>query len=229
MTCCCQVFDADGAGLEFIAYEMNRGEVTLAGDNPFLSRDQMRAVMTRSLALYQRRHAGRVPRRVVVHKTTGFKHEEREGCFDAWGSVERVDLIQVQQDTPWRALRMIQNPDTGRGVADRWPLERGTMLHLGGQEVLLWTQGDAPTAASGSHYFKEGRAIPRPLLLRRFAGDGPADEFARDVLALTKMNWNNDALYDLLPTTLEYASTLARVIRRMPTLAPVPYPFRLFM
>jgi hypothetical protein len=43
------------------------------------------------------------------------------------------------------------------------------------------------------------------------------------------MNWNNDALYDVLPTTMEYASTLARLIKRMPRLAPRPYPFRLFM
>ncbi len=229
VTCCSQVFDADGAGLEFIAYEMDRGDVAFRGENPYLSRDQMRAVMARSLALYQQRHGGRVPRRVVVHKTTEFRPAEREGSFDAWGAVDRVDLIQIQQDTPWRSLKMVENPQTHRGRADRWPVERGTMLHLGGQDVLLWTQGDAPSAAEGGHFFKEGRGIPRPLLLRRFAGDGPADEFSRDVLALTKMNWNNDALYDLLPTTLEYASTLARVIRRMPQLAPRPYPFRLFM
>jgi hypothetical protein len=83
-----------------------------------------------------------------------------------------------------------------------------------------------PRRASGSAPF---HYVLGELGAHIVAGDGPADEFARDVLALTKMNWNNDALYDLLPTTLEYASTLARVIRRMPSLAPVPYPFRLFM
>jgi hypothetical protein len=29
------------------------------------------------------------------------------------------------------------------------------------------------------------------------------------------MDWNNDALYDALPVTLEYAKVLARVVKRM--------------
>ncbi|HEY8224863.1 MAG TPA: hypothetical protein VIG25_06260, partial [Pyrinomonadaceae bacterium] len=82
VTCCSQVFDADGAGLEFIAYETD--DVRVERDNPFLSRSDMRRVMARSLALYQNRHAGRSPKRVVVHKSTEFKPDEIEGCFDSW-------------------------------------------------------------------------------------------------------------------------------------------------
>lgn len=71
---------------------------------------------------------------------------------------------------------------------------------------------------------KRGRGIPRPLLLTRFAGDSSAEQICAEVLGLTKMNWNNDALYDSLPTTLDYAQTLARTIKRMPELDPRPYP-----
>jgi argonaute-like protein implicated in RNA metabolism and viral defense len=52
---------------------------------------------------------------------------------------------------------------------------------------------------------------------------------AGEVLALTKMNWNNDALYDTLPTTLRYAQTLAQVIKAMPSLQPKPYSYRPFI
>jgi hypothetical protein len=51
----------------------------------------------------------------------------------------------------------------------------------------------------------------------------------RAVLGLTKMDWNNDALYDYLPVTLSYASVLARTVKRMPSIAPRLYEFRLFM
>ena len=73
VTCCSQVFDADGAGLEFVAYDAN--EVEVQRDNPFLSRAEMFRVMSRSLDLYRRRHAGQSPRRVIVHKSTEFKRE----------------------------------------------------------------------------------------------------------------------------------------------------------
>jgi len=39
----------------------------------------------------------------------------------------------------------------------------------------------------------------RPIRLVRHAGHGTWDDTARSALALSKMNWNNDALYDPLP------------------------------
>ena len=50
-----------------------------------------------------------------------------------------------------------------------------------------------------------------------------------ELLGLTKMNWNNDSLYDRLPVTLSYASVLARVVKRLGTLSSSPYDFRFFM
>ena len=47
--CCSQVFDAEGSGLEFVAYEADG--VRMLGKNPFLRRDQMLKVMARSLAI----------------------------------------------------------------------------------------------------------------------------------------------------------------------------------
>lgn len=228
VTCCSQVFDAEGTGLEFVAYDARGDSLDL--ENPFLSRDDMRAVMARSLRLYQERHAGGLPRRLVVHKSTPFKDEEVEGCFDAWGSVPELELVHLQEDVQWRAVWVKAPAGAGKkGSADSYPVHRGTMLPLGGMDVLLWVQGNAPGPVGGKSYFKEGKAIPRPLLLSRYAGRCTAAELCRDVLSLSKMNWNNDALYDSVPTTLAYASTLARTIKRMPKIGQNPYPFRLFM
>ena len=80
--CCSQVFDAEGSGLEFVAYEAS--DVRLFGKNPFLRRDQMMKVMSRSLSIYQRKHSGDPPRRIVVHKSTEFRQEEVDGVFDAF-------------------------------------------------------------------------------------------------------------------------------------------------
>ena len=222
VTCCSQVFDADGVGLEFVAYET--GDVHVERDNPFLSRTEMHRVMSRSMSLYQRRHGGRVPLRMIVHKSTEFKRDEMDGCFDALSMCPDVRLIQVQQDAPWRGLCL-----SAKNVAGGYPCERGTTLSLGGREVALWTQGNAPDAVQGRDYYKEGKGIPSPLILRRFAGHGSWDDDCRLTLALTKMDWNNDGLYDRLPVTMRYAQVLARVIKRMPQLDSRPYEFRYFM
>jgi hypothetical protein len=225
VTCCSQVFDADGAGLEFVAYDAH--EVEVQRDNPYLSRTEMFRVMTRSMQLYRRRHAGRSPRRVVVHKSTEFKPDEIDGCMEAFHLFEAVDLVQVVEDVAWRGVRMDVGKD-GKGHATSYPVERGSLVGLGPREALLWMHGDVQQVAERS-YFQGGRSTPRPIRLVRHAGHGPWDDTAVSALALSKMNWNNDALYDPLPVTMGYAKVLARVVKRMTGLGTAPYQFRFFM
>lgn len=241
LTCCCHVFDHDGTGLEFLAYETP--EMQRYGDNPYLTRGEMRRVMARSLAMYQSRHAGRSPRRIVVHKLLPFKPDEVEGCFDALGAADEVELVQIQQDAFWRGghldapvqaaprpARAPRRPEPKSKAG--YACQRGSCLMLGGHEALLWTQGNVPQqqmTGGVRDYFKEGKGTPKPVVVRRFAGTTGMMDTCRAVLALTKMNWNNDALYDRLPVTLGFASTLARTIRRMPSLSSRPYDFRFFM
>lgn len=228
VTCCSQIFDAEGSGLEFVAYDVN--EVEIQRDNPFLSRTEMFRVMTRSLDLYRRRHAGRSPRRVMVHKSTEFKPDEADGCMEALHLCEAVDLVQVVEDVGWRGVRIDRGGGESRkGRPAAFPVSRGTVIGLSPSEALLWTHGNVEGIAKRGSYFQGSRSTPRPLRLVRHAGHGPWDDTARATLALSKMNWNNDALYSPLPVTMSYATVLARVVKRMPGLRRTPYQFRFFM
>ena len=228
VTCCSQVFDAQGSGLEFVAYDAH--EVNVQRDNPFLSRTEMFRVMTRSMDLYRRRHAGRSPRRVMVHKTTEFKSDEVDGCMEALHLCEAVDLLQVVEDVPWRGIRIERDTRTrAKGRPAAFPVARGTVIGISPREALLWTHGDVRGIDQRGSYFQGARSTPRPLRLVRHAGHGPWDDTARAALALSKMDWNNDALYDPLPVTMSYAKVLAGVVKRMPELGSAPYQFRFFM
>lgn len=225
VTCCSQIFDAEGTNLRFLLYESQNG--MYEGDNPYLSREDMRRVMARTIDLYQRQK-GAPPSRLVVHKTTNFTPEEVDGCVDALSVVDDLELLTIQ-DTSWQGIR-IDAPRSGgaKGEAAAYPLQRGTVLPLGIHEYALWTQGNAAGVGTGN-YFKEGKGIPHPVLVTRFLGAGGAHASARELLGLTKMNWNNDSLYDRTPVTLSYASILAGVIKRLGSLSSTPYDFRFFM
>jgi hypothetical protein len=228
VTCCSQVFDAGGAGLEFVAYDAH--EVEVQRDNPFLSRSEMFRVMTRSIDLYRRRHSGRTPRRITVHKSTEFKPEESAGCMEALQLCEAVNLVQIVGDVGWRGVRIDPPPVAGqRGSPGRFPVLRGSLVPLGARESLLWMHGSVQGISERGPYYQGKRSTPRPIRLVRHAGHGSWDESARSALALSKMNWNNDALYDLLPVTMSYAQVLARVVKRMAGLGTSPYQFRFFM
>lgn len=220
--CCSQVFDAEGSGLEFVAYEAS--DVRMFGKNPFLHRNEMMKVMSRSLAVYQRKHAGEVPSRIVVHKNTEFKPYEIDGVFDAFPNTENIELVHIQQNSGWRGV-YITRPKQPNG----YPCLRGSTFQLSQHTSLLWTQGDLPAVANGKNYFKEGKGIPEPLILNRYAGRGAMDDLCKETLALTKMDWNNDGPYDRMPVTLNFAGTLASVVKQMPKLEPRSYPVRLFM
>lgn len=122
VTCCSQVFDSDGAGLEFVAYDAR--EVDVEHDNHFLSRNEMFRVMTRSMDLYRHGHAGRSPKRVMVDKSTEFKREERDGCMEALRVCEAVDLAQVVENVDERGVR-IDGRGKGKGNAAAFPIPRG--------------------------------------------------------------------------------------------------------
>ena len=120
VTCCSQVFDADGGGMHFIAYDVGQGNDLR---NPYLSREQMRLIMARSLALYQDRHAGATPRQLVIHKQTPFTPGEVAGCFDAWGSNHRTRLrhARAAQLARRSARRSKASPDTPSTAAPSCP------------------------------------------------------------------------------------------------------------
>ncbi len=233
VTCCSQMFDSDGGGMQFVAYDAQDPieDSTEARRNPYLSRDDMRSVLARSLRLYQSRNGGGVPQRVVIHKTTPFRDQELAGVSDALSALDEIECIEVTANTVWRGVRILQNPSGAtKGIPDRYPVHRGTMIPMSGTTALLWAAGDTPSAAlNGQHFFQGGKSIPSPLLLTRHMGEGPLELIASEILALTKMDWNNDALYNHEPVTISYSQRLARIIANVPDLPRKEFPYRLFM
>ncbi len=233
ITCCSQLFDADGGGMQFVAYDA-RDPLDNSEDarrNPYLSRSDMRAVLARSLDLYRRRNGGQVPQRVAVHKTTDFKEQELAGVSDALAAVKEVECVKVTTDVKWRGV-WLQAPRSqgSKSQPDGYPVHRGTMVPLSGTSALLWIAGNAPSVAQrGGSFFQGGKSIPSPLIFTRQMGRGPLEVIASELLALTKMDWNNDALYDPIPVTIRYSQRLARIIANVPDLPRSVYPYRMFM
>lgn len=229
-TCCSQVFDPDGTGFRFVAYDA-REFTQDQRRNPFLSYYEMQSVLSRSLEIYQSGHSGRVPQKVTVHKNTRFTEDETLGALDSFRESTEVELVQLVKRTDWQGIRF----DTSRPPRPHnYPITRGTYLPLDEREALLWTQG----SVTGVHVdnprynvYKEGtlRPTPAPILLRRFSGAGGWHDTCAGVLGLTKMDWNNNTLYKKLPVTLVYSKAFADIIQQNPHMVNEVYDFRSFM
>ena len=228
-TCCSQVFDPDGTGFKFVAYDAQ--EFTQDKQrNPYLSYYEIQSVLTRSLEIYQRGHFGALPKKVTMHKNTPFKEDEILGALDSFRDGTEVELVQIVKSTDWKGIRFEGSPPTAHG----YPVHRGTYLPVSDNEALLWTQG----SVQGVHVdnprfnvYKEGalKPTPSPVLLRRYSGEGGWHETCTGILGLTKMDWNNNTLYKKLPVTLVYSKAFADILQQNPQMVDRIYDFRFFM
>lgn len=227
-TCCSQVFDPDGTGFQFVAYDTRDFTQDRKG-NPYLSYNEMLAVMSRSLEVYQEGHIGRTPKKVTVHKNTPFKEEEILGTIDAFSGRTEVELVQIIKSSSWMAHRYGNNKK-----AAMYPLARNTIIPTTPNEAFLWSQGSVTGVhmeGPGREVYKEAslKPVPSPLILRRFAGSGGWHDTCSGIVGLTKMDWNNNTLYKKLPVTLEYSQRFARIIQQNPNMINNRFDFRCFM
>lgn len=189
-----QVFDELGNGL------ILRGTpVHLDKDDrvPKLSEEQANILFKAALAEY--RNAMRAyPGRVVVHKTSNFSAQEISGFKSAASDlhIDTVDFVTVM-DSRLRLFR------TGA-----YPPYRGTSLILDDQRQLLYTRGSI-------WYYKTypGMYIPQPLELRVVHSEQSPAFLAREILGLTKMNWNNTQLDGKYPITLSCARKVGEIMK----------------
>ncbi len=233
-TCCSQVFDPDGTGFEFVAYD-TKEFITDRKGNPYLSYQEMQSVLSRSLHVYQNSHNGKIPRKIFVHKTSHFTEEEIQGAFDAFGGKTELELIQVVRRSNWYGLKV--DPPTANQPKPHpadYPINRGLYQPITKTECLLWTQGSvvgAHTTKPEQSVFKEAalKSLPDPIMLRRFSGEGGWHDTCSSVLALTKVDWNNNTLYKTMPVTLVYSQVFANVVKQNSEIINEIYDYRFFM
>lgn len=234
-TCCSQVFDPDGTGFKFVAYDTQEYHTDRKG-NPYLSYQEMQAVLSRSLLIYQNAHNGKMPKKIFVHKNSHFTEEEIQGAFDAFGDKTEIELIQIVRKTSWFGLHIegARFPYTTVPGAAGYPVQRGTYQPISPTECLIWTQGSVSgvnVEKPNQSVFKEAalKPIPDPILIRRFAGEGGWHATCSSILALTKADWNNNTLYKTLPVTIGYSQIFADVVKQSSEIINATYDYRFFM
>src|ERR1700736_1565510 len=154
------------------------------GRHPYLTAKDAEELVAQSITVY-RAHHRHVPARVVVLKTSRFRPEEAEGIDAALKTfgIEMADLLWVQESSPIAVFR-----------EGNYPVLRGTFVDLNGKG-LLYTRGSVPYYGT-----YPGLRVPRPLLLVPHEhSDSTILMLAKNVLALTKVNWNTTQFDQKLP------------------------------
>jgi hypothetical protein len=192
-----QLFDERGRGL---ILRGARAQTETRGRHPYLTAHDAEELVTQSVTAY-RAHHKHVPARVVVLKTSRFRAEEAEGidaALEKFG-IEMADLLWIQESSPIAVFR-----------DGNYPVLRGTFIDLAGKG-LLYTRGSVPYYGT-----YPGLRVPRPLLLVPHENtDSTILTLAKDVLALTKVNWNTTQFDQKLPAPIKAAREVGRILKHI--------------
>ena len=96
-----------------------------------------------------------------------------------------------------------------------YPPHRGTMVSLSKTEHLLYTRGSV-------EYYQTypGLYVPQPLKITTEHAEGSPTMIAEEILALTKMNWNNTQFDGKYPITLHCARRVGSILKYLASSCP---------
>ncbi|MFL0683235.1 MAG: SIR2 family protein [Algoriphagus aquaeductus] len=222
-----QIFDGSGNGLRFLLQPIEKP--VYFGKNPFMSKDDAFRLVSNIRNTYHKIDPIIGLKKLVLHKTTQYTRDEIEGICNALEGIENIELLQIQQFTNWRAIKLKKDFATGKHSFDGYPIERGTIIQLDEFSFLLWTHGVVENQELNGKYYQGKRGIPTPLLIKRFRGTDPIETVANDILKLTKMNWNGAELYKTMPVTIDFSKRLSVMGKQLEELGNKAYDFRYFI
>lgn len=210
-TAVAQVFNERGDG---VVVRGGTAQIAKSDRQPHMARSDARRLMLDALAEYRTTH-GNQPARIVAHKTSNFMPDEIDGFHDAADErdIDYLDLLWIQRRGAPHLYRAGQLP----------PL-RGTTVQLDARSLLLYTRGSVP-------YFRTypGMYVPQPLLIRPASQGTDLLVAGTDVLALSKMNWNNAQLDERDPLTLRTAYRVGSILKHVPNDAQIATRYAYYM
>ena len=145
-------------------------------------------------------NSNKAPHEVFVHAKNNFNNEEYEGFLEAVPEGVNVIGITIKKTNTLKLYRK-----------KKYPVLRGLAYIMNEHSAYLWTQGFVPRLATSL-----ALEVPNCLSINISKGDANIETVCKDVLALTKLNYNACIYGDGLPVTLRFADNVGEILTAIP-------------
>lgn len=136
------------------------------------------------------------PDEIFIHSKTYFNDDEWEGFEDAVKNKAKIVGVRIRDDRTFKMFRDF-----------RYPILRGSVLELDSNYAYLWTKGFIPRLQTIL-----GLETPNPLSIELIRGQSDINTICKDILSLTKLNYNACIFGDGLPVTLRFANVIGEIL-----------------
>jgi hypothetical protein len=193
-----QVFNERGEGVV-----VRGGPARIRKDDrsPHLSKQDAVRLLSEAIERFRKEHKT-MPARLVIHKSSWFDEDERDGLRDAADQyrIELLDLLSLRR-TQTRFFRK----------SGTYPPLRGTAVQLDDTHALLYSHGSVDFYRA-----YPGLYAPRPLLVTVEQAATGIRPLLKELLGLTKMNWNSTQFVNSMPITLAASRSVGDILRYAP-------------
>ena len=192
--CAAQMFLDDGDGVVFVGeFGPWYSDVT---KQYHLPRDSAKRLLSGVLSTYQQQH-GKPLTEVFLHCRSSLDSEELAGYQEA--CPEGVKLVAVRVAEERFGMRLYR-PGTR-------PVLRGTFWPVTDRRGFLWASGFKPRLRTYN-----GPDVPIPLVIDIQHGSAELETVARDIFALTKLNYNACKLGEDQPVTVKFSDAVGEIL-----------------
>ena len=198
--CAAQMFLDDGDGVVFLG---DYGPWYSPTNRQFrLSRQAAHDLLHGALRTYTQLH-GKTLTEIFLHSRSDISAEEFEGYLSAAPPHIKIVGIRVRlrRDGP-----RLYRPNK------KWPVIRGTLWQYSPNRAFLFSSGFKPRLAT-----YDGWETPVPLQIDIQHGDADIVDVARDILGLTKLNYNACNAGDTQPVTVGFSDAVGEILVSNPT------------
>lgn len=163
---------------------------------------------------YRAQHKNEPPAELFLHAKSSFTEEEWAGFVR--GAPKETNVVGVQIADAKDNMKLFR--------PGNYPVVRGTALMLDETQAFVWTAGYVPRLDT---YL--GPETPNPVLVRLQRGECSFDTILRDVMGLTKINFNSCLHNDRLPVTIRFADAVGEIMLAAPQTGEPRLPFKFYI
>ncbi len=175
------------------AFEWNNQN---SSDQPHLTKEGAEDIIKLVLEQYKS-HKKTYPARLVIHKSSNYWDDEKEGFLSASEDIECRDFITILGSN-MKFYRMNSS----------FPTIRGTIIsHSHLDDNLLYTTGFVPCLNT-----YPGIGTPYPINVRCNLQSSDIYQICQEILSFTKLDWNNTFIYRKDPVTLSVSRKVGSVL-----------------
>lgn len=209
--CAAQMFLDNGDGTVFKGevgpwYNPDNGEY-------HLKPKEAKTLLNQAIKSYKEQN-GENPKEVFIHAKTKFNNIEWEAFKEV--VPEETNLVGVTI-TKTKPLKLFKKEGS-------YPIMRGNAFVVNEKSAFLWTVGYVPKIESSL-----SMEVPNPLFIDINKGQANIEQVLKDILALTKLNFNACIYADGEPVTLRFADKIGEILTASIDIKAPPLAFKFYI